>query len=307
MPTVNQAIKMWSNQSSNATTSENFRKFEVTFSETYQITTSFDATELDVYTQAGLPGIAQSYPGFPFVVAEAAQLQRVSPIFWLATINYRGEIGGITQSGGGSEPSNPTSPLYAPPRITWDDVETSEDIDVDFDGDPITNTAGQPVKGVKALFSDQLLTVTRNFLVFNTYTQAVYRRSVNSDLFLGWPPGTCKLMKLSAQNVITQTAGGNEPSFGYWQVTGVFQFRFPYNTTPDKAWYARYVSMGLKQRDSSGKLVAVTDDNNDVTTTPQYLDEDGKQIKPPAGTTPTPYWIETKLYGSLPYNALGLI
>ena len=107
-------------------------------------------------------------------------------------------------------------------------------------------------------------------------------------------------MKLSAQNVITQTAGGNEPSFGYWQVTGVFQFRFPYNTTPDKAWYARYVSMGLKQKDSAGKLVSVVDDNKDVTTTPQYLDEDGKQ-------TTTPYWIETKLYGSLPYNALGLI
>jgi hypothetical protein len=293
MPTVNQAIKMWSNQSSNATTSENFRKLEVTFSETYQITTSFDATELDVYTQAGLPGVAQSYPGFPFVVADVAQLQRVSPIFWLATINYRGEIGGITQSGGGSEPSNPNSPLYAPPRITWDDVETSEDIDVDFDGDPITNTAGQPVKGVKALFSDQLLTVTRNFSVFNTYTQAIYRRSVNSDEFMTWPPGTCKLMKLSAQNVIDQ-------NFGYWQVTGVFQFRLPYNTTPDKAWYARYFSKGLKQKDSAGKLVDVVDDNKLVTTTPQYLDENGRQ-------TTTPYWIETKLYGSLPYNALGLI
>lgn len=293
MPTVNQAIKMWSNQSSNATTSENFRKLEVTFSETYQITTSADAGELDVYTQSGLPGVAQPYPGFPFVVAEAAQLQRVSPIFWLATINYRGEIGGITQSGGGSEPSNPTSPLYAPPRITWDDVETSEDIDVDFDGDPITNTAGQPVKGVKALFSDQLLTVTRNFLVFNTYTQAVYRRSVNSDTFLGWPAGTCKLMKLSAQNVIDQ-------SFGYWQVTGVFQFRFPYNTTPDKAWYARYVSTGLKQKDSLGRLVDVVDDNKLVVTTPFYLDANGRK-------TTTPYWIETKLYGSLPYNALGLI
>jgi hypothetical protein len=300
MPTVNQAIKMWSNQSSNATTSENFRKLEVTFSETYQVVTSADAGELDVYTQAGLPGVAQPYPGFPFVVAEGAQLQRVTPIFWLATINYRGEIGGLAKTDGSSDPSNPTSPLYAPPRITWDDVETNEDIDVDFDGDPITNTAGQPVKGIKALFSDQLLTVTRNFLLFNTYTQAVYRRSVNSDTFLGWPPGTCKLMKLSAQNVIDR-------DFGYWQVTGVFQFRFPYNTTPAKAWYARHASMGLKQRDSAGKLVSVVDDNNDVTTTPQYLNASGRQIKPPAGTAPTPHWIETKLYGSLPYNALGLI
>jgi hypothetical protein len=293
MATVQQAIKMWSNQSSNATTSENFRKLEVTFSETYKIITSFDAMELDVYTQAGLPGVGQPYPGFPFVVADAASLQRVSPILWMATVNYRGEIGGVANSGSGSEPTNPTSPLYAPPRITWDDVETAEDIDEDFDGTSITDTAGQPVKGIKSLFSDQVLTVTRNFLVFNTYTQAVYRRSVNSDSFLGWPPGTCKLMKLSAQNVI-------DANFGYWQVTGVFQFRFPYRTTPDKAWYARYVSMGLKQKDSSGKLVPVVDDNKEPTSTPQYLDENGRQ-------TTTPYWIERKLYGSLPYNALGLI
>jgi hypothetical protein len=237
--------------------------------------------------------VGQPYPGFPFVVADAAQLQRVSPILWLATINYRGEIGGVANSGNDPDETNPTSPLYAPPRLTWDDVETEEEIDEDFDGDAITDTAGQPVRGIKALFSDQVLTVTRNFLFFNTYTQAVYRRSVNSDLFLGWPPGTCKLMKLSAQNVI-------DANFGYWQVTGVFQFRYPYRTTPDKAWYARYVSMGLKQKDTNGDLVPVVDDNKEPTSTPQYLDEDGKQ-------TTTPYWIERKLYGSLPYNALGLI
>ena len=295
MATVQQAVKMWSNQSSNAVTSENFRKLEVTFTETYQVITSFDATELDVYTRSGLPGVAQPYPGFPFVVAESANVQRVSPIFWMVTINYRGEIGGIADGNGGTEPSNPTSPLYAPPRLAWDDIEVEEEIDEDFDGNPIVNTAGQRVRGIKSLFSDQTLTVTRNFLVFNTYLQAIYRRSVNSDFFLGWPPGTVKLMKLSAQNVV-------DVNFGYWQVTGVFQFRYPYRTTPDKAWYARHVSLGLKQRDSNGNLIPVVDDNKDPTSTPQYLNESGVQT-----TSANAYWIETKLYGSLPYNLLGLI
>lgn len=296
MATVQPGVKMWSNQSSQAITSEGFRKFEVTFTETYQVVTSFDATELDVYTQANLPGVAQPYPGFPFVVAESASLQRVSPILWMATINYRGEIGGISpDGGGGADPSNPNSPLYAPPRLSWDDVEVEEEIDEDFEGNPIVNTAGQRVRGIKALFSDQVLTVTRNFLVFNTYVQAVYRRSVNSDLFLGWPPGTVKLMKLSAQNVI-------DTNLGYWQVTGVFQFRYPYRTTPDKAWYARHVSLGLKQKDTNGKLIPVVDDNKEPTSTPQYLDEDGVQT-----TSDNAFWIETKLYDSLPFNALGLI
>lgn len=295
MATVQPGVKMWSTQASNANTSENFRKLEVTFTETYQVITSADATELDVYTQANLPGVAQPYPGFPFVVAESASLQRVSPIFWMATINYRGEIGGIAQSGSSADPSNPTSPLYAPPRLAWDDIEVEEEIDEDFDGNPIVDTAGQRVRGVKALFSDQTLTVTRNFLVFNTYLQAVYRRSVNSDFFLGWPPGTVKLMKLSGQNVV-------DFNFGYWQVTGVFQFRYPYRTTPDKAWYSRRASIGLKQKDSGGNLIPVVDGNKQPTSTPQYLDANGVQT-----TSDNAYWIQDKLYGSLPYNLLGLI
>lgn len=296
MPTVGNAIKMWSRQNSSATLSENFRRMDVTFSEAYQIETSYDASELDVYLAPGLPQASQSYPGFPFVYAERAQLQRVSPVFWIATVDYKGEIGG---SGGGAGGTNP-NPLFAPPIIKFDDVETEEEIDVDFLGNPIVNTAGERVRGVKALFSDQVLTVTRNFAVFNTYVQAVYRRSVNSDTFQGWPAGTVKLMKLSADNVA-------DANTGYWKVTGVFQFRFPYNTIPARAWYNRRVSMGLKQRQSVGstELIPTVDGHKQPSTTPQYLDEDGIQIKN-IDTNP-PFWQETQLYGSLPYNALGLI
>lgn len=293
MPVVGSATKMWSRQNSNATLSENFRRMDVAFTEAYQVFTTHDTTELEVYLAPGLPQVAQSYPGFPFVYATSTSVDRVSPVFWVVTVEYKGELGGVGggSSTGGVEPS----PLFAPPIIKFDDVETEEEIDVDFDGNPITDTAGQRVRGVKALFSDQVLTVTRNFSVFNTYVQAVYRRSVNSDTFQGWPPGTVKCMKLSADNVF-------DANIGYWKVTGVFQFRFPYNTVPERAWYNRRVSMGLDQKLSDGRIVTVVDDHKQPSTTPKYLDENGLQT-----TSATPFWQETKLYGSLPYNALGLL
>jgi hypothetical protein len=298
MPVIGNATKMWSRQNSDAALTENFRRMDITFSEAYQIETTYDATELEVYQAPGMPRTAQSYPGFPFVYAERAQLQRVSPVFWIATVDYKGEIGGAGGGSGGTEPS----PLFAPPIIKFDDVETEEEIDVDFNGNPIVNTAGERVRGVKALFSDQVLTVTRNFAVFNTYVQAIYRRSVNSDTFQGWPPGTVKCMKLSADNVF-------DVNVGYWKVTGVFQFRFPYNTTSEKAWYNRRVSMGLKQRKAATgpdrKILIPIPDGHKNPTSPQYLDEDGIYIDD-IETTP-PFWQETQLYGSLPYNALGLI
>lgn len=293
MPVIN-TEKMWSRRNSTAAVTENFRKLTVSFTEAYTILVTNDTTEFEIYTQADLPPVGQSFPGFEFVVANQAQLERVSPIMWIATVNYSGEIGGLRNIGGNT---TATSPFDARPRLQWDDVETEAEIDEDFDGKPIINTAGERFRGVKALFSDQTLTVTRNMLLFNPYAQAVYRRSVNSDLFMGWPPGTCKLMKLSAQNVLDEQNG-------YWTVTGVFQFRYPYNTTPDKAWYARWLNVGLNQRRTVGQpeLEPCYDGNDTPAVTPQYLDADGRQTDE-AGAI----WNETKLYNSLPYNLLGLI
>jgi hypothetical protein len=291
MPVVVPGVKMWSRQSSEATQKADFKGFDIAFTEVYQIQTTPDATEIEVYVDGGLPGAGETFPGFPFAYAQKAQLQRISPIYWLATVNYVGEIGGVSKDSSGE--NAPVSPLAVPPQFTWDDVESEQEIDEDFDGNPIVTTAGERVRGRKALFADQLLTVTRNFLTFSPYLQAVYRRSVNSDVFQGWPPGTCKLMKLSASNVY-------DPVIGYFKVTGVFQFRYPYNTTPEKAWYDRWPNMGLYQIDSGGKRVPCVDDNRNPLSTPQYLDAAGRQT-----TADNVIWNETKLYGSLPYNALG--
>lgn len=299
--TVLQVSKMWSKTTSDATVTDNLRKFSVNFQEAYQVTCTPDTTELEIYQAPGIPPAGSSFPNFPFVLADKAQLQRVSPIYWIVTISYSGEIG--PSEGGGDGESQPfSSPINAPPRIDWDDVETQEEIDEDFDGKPIQTANKEPIEGVKALFADQTVTIRRNMLFFSPYIQARYRRATNSDEFLGWPPGTAKLMKLSASNVIDKT-------IGYWEVNAQIQFRYPYRTTPDKAWYARVRHEGYYERvdmtgpSASSRIVRAVDGNKEPVQRKVLLDEEGYRLADGAD----PYWLEIKLYDSLPFNALGLL
>lgn len=291
--TIVSVDKMWSRTASDAKLTDNKRSFEIRFQEAYQVQCTPDTTEGEVYQADGIPTAGTEFPGWPYIICESAKLQKVSPILWIVTIDYQGE------SGPGA------SPLNAPPKIDWDDVESEYEIDEDFDGFPIINTAGDRIPGVKALIADQTVTIRRNMLTFNPYVQARYRRSVNSDTFLGWPAGTAKLMKLSASNVY-------EEGKGYWEVTAQVQFRYPYNTVPGRAWYARVRNEGFYKfiLYNGNKLkVRATDKNFEPTTMPILLDADGYELplntESPALTEA--YWLEFKLYDSLPYNALGLI
>lgn len=293
MPTVQPAQLMWSGDQSDATATDKFRKLNYAPRQMYSIITSYDATDLDVYRLAGLPGYGQTYPNTNFVFAKKAQLTRVSPIYWTATVDYEGEIAGFDGDG------NPKSPIDAPPKIKWSDVESELETDVDYDGNAILNTAGDRIQGIKKLVADQTLTVRRNMLTFNPYVQAVYRESVNSDFFAGWPPGTCKLMKLEADIVFGE-------DFGYWDVYAMFQFRYPYRTTPDKAWYSRVLNAGFYEKIETlvgvGRI-RIFDKHGEPVTTPARLGETGKVLAEDDDS----YFIETKLYNPLPYAALGLL
>jgi hypothetical protein len=303
--TILSVDKMWSRTTSDASVTDNFRKYNVAFQEAYQVVCTPDTTELEVYQAPGLPAAGSFFPHFPFVVCERAQLQRVSPIFWIVTMNYSGEIApdeNSNQGGGGGGGGFSTSPLNAPPKIDWDDVESEEETDEDFDGKPIATANNEPIEGVKVLIPDQTVTIRRNMAFFSPYIQARYRRSVNSDPFLGWPPGTAKLMKLSASNVI-------DKEFGYWEVTAQVQFRYPYRTEAERAWYARVRHEGYYERidltgpDAGSKIVRAVDGNKEPMQRKVLLNEEGYRL--PADEEAQ--WKEFKLYDSLPYNALGLI
>jgi len=277
--------EMWSRQESSASYTDKFKKLQMEFKTCYQVQHTPDTTMLQVYYAPGLPARGSYYPGTTFVFAEKAQPKRVSPIMSLIDITWSGEVGG--------DPSD--SPLNAKPTIEWDDVGTEEEIDQDYDGNPIVTVNNEPITGVKVEIPDQVVNIQRNMLNFSTYAQAVYRRATNSDTFLGWPPGTARVTKLRAKSVY-------DKDLGYWDVSASIRFRYPYRTTADKAWYARVRHEGFYVKEGS-RIIRAFDQNGEPMTKKVLLKQDGTRETNPNNAV----WLEFKRFGSLPFNALGLI
>jgi hypothetical protein len=297
---------MWSKATGDITLSDNFRKASGAFQKAYQVFTTPDAVAYDVLQAPGIPAAGSSYDAnFIAVFANAARPQRISPSYWIVTIDYTGEIAFTSDQ---NQDNQVRSPLFAPAVIDWDDVETEEEVDEDFDGNPIVTANGEAVNGVRRKFADQTATIQKNMISFNPYIQGRYRQSVNSDTFLGWPAGTGKMMKLRAKGV----ASPDVPGGGYYQVTAVIQFRIPYRTTPERAWYSRRRHEGFYRRiaipgGNTTKVIRATK-AGEPTTKPVLLDENGFQlpdVEPP--NFPQAFWRESKLYEPLSYNALGLL
>lgn len=302
---VQAAVKMWSRAGSSADATDNFRKLKAGFTEAYQVVHDPWSTEFDIYTAPGLPYVGQPYPGTDFVLAKRGGITRVGPILSIVTINYEGEVAPLNSNG---QPAG--SPIGNTPLIDWSDVETEEEIDEDWDGNPIITACGEPIRGVKTRIVDDVVTIQRNFLAVNLYARAAYRRATNSDTFLGWPPGTAKIMQLNLKNVIADPQTGR----GYWQGTLKVQFRFPYRTTPERAWWARVRHEGFYKRvrvegppDQNGnypfEVVRAVDENKQPVSKPVLLAQTGQQVTDVNQT----FWREFKRYGSLPFNALGFI
>lgn len=298
---VLEVTESWSRPSYDQRLTDNFRKLTVKFQRAYQVVTKPEAVEYDIFTDDRVPTQGDAFSLlYRYVYCDGVSLERISPIYWIATFDYSGELSAI-------DGENKENPLFAPPRIDWDDVESEEEIDEDWDGNPIQTVNGEPMEGIKTPIPDQTVTIRRNMLLFNSYVQARYRRAVNSDSFLGWPPGTARLIKFSASNVTTKDQA-------YWEITAQIQFRYPYRTVPERAWYARARHEGYYERiDLTGpglgsRIVRAVDGNKEPVTKPVLLDANGYRI--PAsepGQAVTAYWLEFKRFDSLPFNALGLL
>jgi hypothetical protein len=283
----------WSNLGGSASTSDG-RSFNSGITQGWQVTHSADATVEEVMAAVGLPKVGDRY-GSTYLVVKSQNAQRVSPIFSMVTISYEGEIG---VSGEGQPDPNQT-PINNPPVIDWSDEGSNELVDVDADGNPIQTVNGEKINGVTIEVSDPVLVVTKNFSNYSPHLIHAYRRAVNSDTFAGFPPGTARMVGASAK--LMNTANNL-----YWQVTGRFKFRFPYNTTPDKAWYARVLHEGFLAINNDTDELEHAKVNDEKVVTPVALTITGYQI-PSSALPDAAVWLEFKLYDSLPFNALGFL
>ena len=283
------AIEMWSRERARPESSDG--KARVYSRErAFTVTLAADDPLEETYNAAGLPLVFDLFPGSSHVVCRNLDVQRVSPIMALVVAQYRGEIG---------QDGLESSPIDNPVIVTWRNVTTDEPIDEDWDGNPIVTANNEPIDGLTERVPDQQATIERNFLAVDIYAVSAYLRSSNSDTFLGWPPGTCRMMEYSATRIYNTT----DP--GFWKVSATFQFRIPYRTTADKAWYKRVRHEGFLVRDAAGEEPHHAWDAKTKTTAsrPVLLKEDGTIEPDPENA----HFLEFKTLDSLPYNALGLL
>ena len=285
---VTSVTKSWS-RSGGQIASQDGKTFSLSFSEGYQVVHTADATKVEILSAIGIPRLGDLYSGTFAFCKQVGPVSQIGPIYSIVNVEWEGEVG----PGGSAD--NPINKL---PEYVWSDTTSNEAIDQDWDGKPIVNFNGERIHGVTMELADQTLSITRNYALFSPWLTHQYRHSVNSDVFASYAPGTARLVGFSAAG---ETANG----FAYWKVNARVQFRFPYNTTAAKAWYARVRHEGMKERITAGAnpTHAVDRVTKNLTSVPVLLKADGTQETTPANAV----WLEFKRYQSLPYAALGLI
>jgi len=248
--------------------------------EGYQVLTTIGTQEDAVVAAIGIPRIGDQHSTGILSYVEKIDPQQISPIFWIVTVSYRGV------------------PSEDGVKVRWSDTTTTEPIDRDINGRAIMTVNMEPVDGLSMDVADQVCTISRKFLTIDTAGIAIYRRATNSDTYLGWPPGTARLVGFDADNEFLYGAPNER-----WSVTARIQFREPYaNTTAAQAWYKRWRHEGLYINDG-GIIRRATDDQGQEMTKPVLLKVDSTQETDPDAA----YFFHTQVYGSLPYSSLGLI
>ena len=274
--------KMWSKKGGTFQ-SETFdpadAQFE--FTEGYQVLTDPGTNELEVVNGPGIPAFGQQHPTLLDAFVDRANATPVSPIFWVVEIGYRGV------------------PITSPSvEVEWTDATTTEPIDRDWNGAAICTANNEQVDGLSVDINDPIVIIRRRFTTLDTFAIRQFRRATNSDTFMGWPPGTARLVGFSAKNNFKFNAP-NEA----WEVTARVQFREPFaGTTAAQAWYKRWRHEGLLIRDGSS-IRRATDSFGQEETKPVLLKADGTRETDPDAAV----FIHTQVYGSLPYSSLGLI
>ncbi len=124
------------------------------------------------------------------------------------------------------QPGNQNNPETEPPDIEWDSDVVQVSPRWDLDGNRYKNRADQPFKpSVSFPVGHTVLSITRNELGFNAYLAAKYNFAVNSDVFLGTPPGCIQCQPPRAKMMFRGTTR-------YWKVS--YRLKFGYIIEKDE-------------------------------------------------------------------------
>lgn len=285
---ITDVTKIWSNESAGLSKELDFESpGDADFVEVYDCVGAATDTSLDVRTATGVPALGDQ-KGSEYLWVTNVSVQRISPVYWRVVVSYKSFA---------LDPEDPTNnPLLAPAKVKWQTFKTEGEIDEDFDGNAIVTTAGEPVRGIRRPFADIAAVITQAFSAFNPFVFYQYIDHVNSDTFLGFPPGTGKVDDVSAD---PQKLEISSTTLEYYNVAVKVLFRNPIRTTPDKAWYIRRVEKGNYVLNASNELVPALVAGEQAAA-PVYLDANGRQTDENGAI-----WSEDKIFGSIAFSGMG--
>lgn len=210
----------------------------------------------------------------------------------------------------GSENGTQT-PLSQPTIISYFTITSEEPIEDDIDGQPIATANGEPFEGITRPISDLGVRLQKNFGTFDPASFYLFIDCVNSDTFLGFPPGTLRIANISADEQFYTDDDGNEVP--YWSVSVEIHARKPYRVEPAEAWYKRIRHEGYQVRypdpfNSGDLLDPVRATVEGIPTTkPVLLNEDGTQK--PIQTPPPPSveadYLLFKVFADVSFASMG--
>jgi len=242
------------------------RKFDVHFENDSSVPASRPLIALD---QDDIPQLWDVHPYNSWLYVSNRTVEIRSSTLFYITVNY----------------SLMENPLAQPAEFSWSHVDNEEPIDRDIYGNPITNSAGElPDPPITETFHDTLLRVTRNEANFFPVIADGYKNSVNSNTFLGFPPGTVKCTVFEGE--ITRAA-----TLTYYIVRYEFQIRTKFLNSATECWKKRFMDAGFREKVGT-EYEVIKDKDGVPLSEPSLLDGSGKKLA--AGATPVFLEFETK-------------
>ena len=254
-----------------------------------------DDNEAIVKADARIPFERSRHPLFAGLFCNGVSVDRRGPLHFEVSADYASppykDAAGQQQG-----------PLSQPTQVSFFTITSEEPIDEDIDGKPVVTACGEPIAGLTRPISDLGLRLSKNFATFDPASFYTYIDCVNSDTFIGFPPGTLRIANISADEQFFTDDDGN--SIPYWSVQVEIHARKPYRTTNQKAWWKRVRHEGYQVRPTgqpTAKPVRAVDGNKEPVTQPVQLDEQGFQLADQQQAT----WREFNVFQNVNFASMG--
>ncbi|MGE5607719.1 MAG: hypothetical protein ACM359_00550 [Bacillota bacterium] len=178
-------------------------------------------------TADGIPGPGDAYHGVPFSGKDAEPVQN-SPNHFEVSVDYASST---SSSSSGSTQQNDVPPLEQEPEVSYGSEGVTEEMFLDADGHPLTNSAGERFEStLEKERGITTITVVKNLAFWNPSDAEDVADTVNREIVIldgmRYAPGTLRLAHPTAQkHTSTISRWGNTWQEEYYRATFTFHAR----------------------------------------------------------------------------------